>query len=133
MQDDVEVLEHQSVSAAYASVGGLSPQIEAIRDLLEIPLTRPELFRYFGAPHCVYALPVPLIVFRSEASTRYPTTRAAGNGKDAPSSGNSGVDAIGGARDQWTGAVECVPRGNGGEAAGSFHTGACTGSMHRRA
>ena len=50
MQDDVEVLEHQSVSAAYASVGGLSPQIEAIRYLLEIPLTLPELFRYFGAP-----------------------------------------------------------------------------------
>ncbi|KJA16309.1 hypothetical protein HYPSUDRAFT_47520 [Hypholoma sublateritium FD-334 SS-4] len=47
-KDDVEVLAHQSVSAAYASVGGLSPQIEAIRDLLEIPLTRPELFRYFG-------------------------------------------------------------------------------------
>ena len=33
---------------AYSSVGGLANQIEAIRDLLEIPLTRPELFRYFG-------------------------------------------------------------------------------------
>ncbi|KAJ3506823.1 hypothetical protein NMY22_g17125 [Coprinellus aureogranulatus] len=32
----------------YASIGGLSKQIEEIRDLLEIPLTRPELFRHFG-------------------------------------------------------------------------------------
>lgn len=37
-----------SENAAYASVGGLGKQIEAIRDLLEIPLTRPELFRHFG-------------------------------------------------------------------------------------
>lgn len=54
------MLAHQSVSAAYASVGGLSPQIEAIRDLLEIPLTRPELFRYFGALFCTHPSP-PLI------------------------------------------------------------------------
>ncbi|KAF8187739.1 AAA family ATPase [Pholiota molesta] len=45
---DVEVLAHKSVKEAYSSVGGLNKQIEAIRDLLEIPLTRPELFRYFG-------------------------------------------------------------------------------------
>ncbi|KAF6759197.1 AAA family ATPase [Ephemerocybe angulata] len=32
----------------YTSVGGLSKQIEEITDLLEIPLTRPELFRHFG-------------------------------------------------------------------------------------
>lgn len=36
------------VSEAYSTVGGLSKQIQEIRDLLEIPLTRPELFRYFG-------------------------------------------------------------------------------------
>jgi ATP-dependent 26S proteasome regulatory subunit len=47
-QGDVEVLAHKSVKEAYSSVGGLNKQIEAIRDLLEIPLTRPELFRYFG-------------------------------------------------------------------------------------
>ncbi|KAF9473994.1 AAA-domain-containing protein [Pholiota conissans] len=47
-KDDVEVLAHTSVNEAYSSVGGLSKQIDAIRDLLEIPLTRPELFRYFG-------------------------------------------------------------------------------------
>lgn len=33
---------------AYASVGGLNKQISQIRDLLEIPLTQPELFRHFG-------------------------------------------------------------------------------------
>ena len=33
---------------AYTSVGGLDKQIAQIRDLLEIPLTRPDLFRYFG-------------------------------------------------------------------------------------
>ncbi|KAH6906401.1 AAA family ATPase [Coprinopsis sp. MPI-PUGE-AT-0042] len=32
----------------YASVGGLSKQIAEIRDLLEIPLMRPDLFCYFG-------------------------------------------------------------------------------------
>jgi AAA family ATPase len=29
-------------------VGGLDKTISQIRDLLEIPLTRPELFGYFG-------------------------------------------------------------------------------------
>ncbi|KAF9005294.1 AAA-domain-containing protein, partial [Hymenopellis radicata] len=33
---------------SYDSVGGLNKQIEQIRDLLELPLTRPELFRHFN-------------------------------------------------------------------------------------
>ncbi|KAF8916979.1 AAA family ATPase [Mucidula mucida] len=33
---------------SYDSVGGLDKQIEQIRDLLELPLTRPELFRHFN-------------------------------------------------------------------------------------
>ncbi|KAF8875657.1 P-loop containing nucleoside triphosphate hydrolase protein [Infundibulicybe gibba] len=45
---EVEILVHSHVNEAYASVGGLEKQIQEIRDLLEIPLTRPELFRYFG-------------------------------------------------------------------------------------
>ncbi|KAJ7366754.1 AAA family ATPase [Mycena albidolilacea] len=45
---EVEVLQHENENAAYDSVGGLNKQIAEIRDLLEIPLTRPELFRYFG-------------------------------------------------------------------------------------
>ncbi|THH10702.1 hypothetical protein EW145_g1152 [Phellinidium pouzarii] len=32
----------------YASVGGLDKQIRQVRDLIEIPLTRPDLFRHFG-------------------------------------------------------------------------------------
>lgn len=47
-QPEIEVLEHSPVNEAYSSVGGLNKQIAEIRDLLEIPLTRPELFRYFG-------------------------------------------------------------------------------------
>ncbi|KAK0201465.1 AAA family ATPase [Desarmillaria ectypa] len=39
----VEHLSH--LESAYTSVGGLNQQISQIRDLLEIPLTRPELFR----------------------------------------------------------------------------------------
>ncbi|KAF8531969.1 AAA family ATPase [Gautieria morchelliformis] len=33
---------------AYDSIGGLDKQIAQIRDLIEIPLTRPDLFRHFG-------------------------------------------------------------------------------------
>ncbi|KAG6872380.1 hypothetical protein C0995_010194, partial [Termitomyces sp. Mi166 len=47
-KQEVEVLSPTSTKDAYASVGGLNKQIQQIRDLLEIPLTRPELFRYFG-------------------------------------------------------------------------------------
>ncbi|KDQ26146.1 hypothetical protein PLEOSDRAFT_1094203 [Pleurotus ostreatus PC15] len=47
-QPEVEALVHSSATEAYASVGGLSKQIAQIRDLLEIPLTRPDLFRHFG-------------------------------------------------------------------------------------
>ena len=42
------MLAQRSIKDTYSSVGGLNKQIEEIRDLLEIPLTRPELFRYFG-------------------------------------------------------------------------------------
>ncbi|EMD39468.1 hypothetical protein CERSUDRAFT_111775 [Gelatoporia subvermispora B] len=43
-----QTLEHTDKADAYASVGGLDKQIAQIRDLIEIPLTRPELFRHFG-------------------------------------------------------------------------------------
>ena len=33
----------------YTSVGGLEKQIDQIRNLLELPLTCPELFQYFGS------------------------------------------------------------------------------------
>lgn len=42
------MIRKSSVSDAYTSVGGLDKQIAQIRDLLEIPLTRPDLFRHFG-------------------------------------------------------------------------------------
>ncbi|KAJ6584862.1 P-loop containing nucleoside triphosphate hydrolase protein, partial [Mycena capillaripes] len=45
---EIEVLAQENENTAYDSVGGLNKQIAEIRDLLEIPLTRPELFRYFG-------------------------------------------------------------------------------------
>jgi len=47
-QAAIEIPPNQPSRNAYASVGGLDKQIEIIRDLLEIPLTRPELFRTFG-------------------------------------------------------------------------------------
>ena len=34
--------------SGYSSVGGLDKQISLIRDLIDIPLTRPDLFRHFG-------------------------------------------------------------------------------------
>ncbi|KAH9057499.1 AAA family ATPase [Lactarius vividus] len=45
---DVGVSEQLTSADAYASVGGLDEQIAQIRDLIEIPLRRPELFRHFG-------------------------------------------------------------------------------------
>ncbi|KAJ7583622.1 AAA family ATPase [Mycena floridula] len=44
----IEQLGQIGAEDAYASVGGLNKQITEIRDLLDIPLTRPELFRHFG-------------------------------------------------------------------------------------
>ncbi|KAJ7069889.1 AAA family ATPase [Mycena amicta] len=44
-QLEIQALRTES---AYDVVGGLNKQIAEIRDLLEIPLTRPELFRHFG-------------------------------------------------------------------------------------
>ncbi|KAF8621307.1 hypothetical protein AX15_007904 [Amanita polypyramis BW_CC] len=45
---EIESLAHRSESDAYASVGGLHKQIQEIRDLIELPLTQPELFQHFG-------------------------------------------------------------------------------------
>ena len=44
----VEESSSQSALDAYATVGGMAKQITQIRDLLEIPLTHPELFQHFG-------------------------------------------------------------------------------------
>ncbi|KAL6299444.1 AAA family ATPase [Sparassis latifolia] len=43
-----QLTEGDTMPNSYASVGGLDKQIQQIRDLIEIPLTRPELFRQFG-------------------------------------------------------------------------------------
>jgi AAA family ATPase len=48
LQGPIEELAHKPEQEAYAAVGGLDSQISQIRDLLEIPLTRPDLFRHFG-------------------------------------------------------------------------------------
>ncbi|KAI0299653.1 AAA-domain-containing protein [Multifurca ochricompacta] len=45
---DVGVSEQRQGVDAYASVGGLDEQVAQIRDLIEIPLRRPDLFRHFG-------------------------------------------------------------------------------------
>ncbi|KAL0574316.1 AAA+-type ATPase [Marasmius crinis-equi] len=45
---EIEVLDTKGNEDPYSSVGGLSKQISEIKDLLEIPLSRPDLFRYFG-------------------------------------------------------------------------------------
>ena len=48
----------------YTAVGGLDKQISQIRDLIDLPLTRPDLFRHLGShsitPHNVY-LPTPFV------------------------------------------------------------------------
>ncbi|KAG7097206.1 hypothetical protein E1B28_004577 [Marasmius oreades] len=44
----VEILDAKESEDPYESVGGLSKQIREIKDLLEIPLSRPDLFRYLG-------------------------------------------------------------------------------------
>lgn len=47
-QPQIEMLAQRFIKDTYSSVGGHNKQIEEIRDLLEVPLMRPELFRYFG-------------------------------------------------------------------------------------
>ncbi|TDL19216.1 AAA family ATPase [Rickenella mellea] len=41
-------VEHSSELEGYVSVGGLDKQIQQVRDLIDIPLTRPDLLRHFG-------------------------------------------------------------------------------------
>ena len=47
-QESAIAVERGVEKDAYSAVGGLDKQIAQIRDLIEIPLTRPELFRQFG-------------------------------------------------------------------------------------
>jgi AAA family ATPase len=44
--------------SGYEAVGGLDSQIEQIRELVELPLTRPELYAHFGQPPFYSPLPV---------------------------------------------------------------------------
>lgn len=48
IQPAVNSLHNMAASEAYATVGGLDKTIEQIRDLIEIPLIRPQLFAHFG-------------------------------------------------------------------------------------
>jgi AAA family ATPase len=49
-QDPVEELPDEAADRAYTSVGGLDAQVAKVRQLLEVPLTRPELFAHYGLP-----------------------------------------------------------------------------------
>lgn len=41
-------LSKAALGAGYSAIGGLSTQIETIRELVELPLMRPELYEHFG-------------------------------------------------------------------------------------
>lgn len=43
-----DALLHAGAKAGYSAIGGLSTQIEIIRELVELPLMRPELYEHFG-------------------------------------------------------------------------------------
>lgn len=43
-----DALLHAGAKAGYSAIGGLSTQIETIRELVELPLMRPELYEHFG-------------------------------------------------------------------------------------
>lgn len=45
---DSTVLKREPADKAYAMIGGLDSQIEQIRELVELPLTRPELFAKYS-------------------------------------------------------------------------------------
>ncbi|KAG8965784.1 AAA+-type ATPase [Tulasnella sp. 419] len=47
-RDHIENVPSEQPLPSYANIGGLSKQIEQVRDLIEIPLTRPHLFRQCG-------------------------------------------------------------------------------------
>lgn len=42
--------EAQRSKVTYSMIGGLSTQLDAIREAIELPLKRPELFSNYGAP-----------------------------------------------------------------------------------
>ena len=43
-----DAILHAGAKAGYSAIGGLSTQIEIIRELVELPLMRPELYEHFG-------------------------------------------------------------------------------------
>jgi hypothetical protein len=54
--------------SGYEAIGGLDAQIAQIRELVELPLTRPDLYAHFGLSHCAqYFMYFSLITF-SQAS-----------------------------------------------------------------
>ncbi|KIK98539.1 hypothetical protein PAXRUDRAFT_9477 [Paxillus rubicundulus Ve08.2h10] len=70
---DVETIEKITLSDAYATIGGLDKTIAEIRDLIEIPLTRPELFTYFGLkpPRAASTKSSVIIINGPELSSAY--------------------------------------------------------------
>jgi AAA family ATPase len=44
----VETIAPVDPVEAYSQVGGLSTQIQQIRELVELPFTRPEIYKHFG-------------------------------------------------------------------------------------
>jgi AAA family ATPase len=54
LQNPVGELPNEPVDRAYTSVGGLDAQVAKVRQLLEVPLTRPELFAHYGPPSVLW-------------------------------------------------------------------------------
>ena len=96
-QLDVGVSDEPQGTDAYTAVGGLDDQIAQIRDLIEIPFLRPELFRHFREPKSQSLLRLlnpNLPPYRPQAPSRVAPPWPSWDGKDSPCTSNLRLDGL---------------------------------------
>jgi hypothetical protein len=103
-QLDVGVSEQPRGTDPYAAVGGLDEQIAQIRDLIEIPLRRPELFRHFREckGYVVTAARPRSYACRPQTPARVAPSWPTWDWKDAPCARNLCLDGLVSAHGQRT-------------------------------
>lgn len=119
----------------YTAVGGLDKQISQIRDLIDLPLTRPDLFRHFGShslkPTSYSSRPCSFLA-RSQTAPRGSASRSTWYGKDSPRTRDRVYHELVHHYRQWTRIILSLPWRDGVQVEGSFRRGPCQESLYHR-
>ena len=119
----------------YAAVGGLDKQISQIRDLIDVPLTRPDLFQRFGSHHLTpttNTFQPRLFPLRPQTASWSSASRSTWHGQDPPGACDRVLHRLVRRCRKRSGTIVRLPRRNRVQAESGFRRSPCQESVHHR-